>query len=455
MGKKKGGLKKVISVAKKTVQVAQRVAKNPVVRAGAKLVMQNLPKKQQNWVNSGLAMATRANSTLQRSLPAIQGAISSVKNDQTTTERFEWDLISGYSGAVPSNGTFFAEIPIAPYDGAQLATTGGGSPQYEWDKTLQSFYPRFTYYKVKSMTITYTGTAPTTATGTVYIASAEEPATEAPNFTEFTMMERNIKGPVFEPGFSLSCSHDSSWHPIDDSKTFYAPGGAPTSTDKKVHWAGVAFLALTELNLATVRFRVALTLEFKGRNPAFTSTVSTMMFSGSQSGATIALEYLNTLKISQGAPIPRWGIINSTNLPETNLEAGWHFVSAQITSFKASLSATSGIGYLIDIWNLGSSVIGARAALTCNPGWINQTATHAIQSGSGGSLSNVFASETVFTHQMWILAKTQPGDYVVITDLSSLTDQINGGTVLVNDSRLTTSQALALFNKYVAGALPY
>jgi len=100
-------------------------------------------------------------------------------------------------------------------------------------------------------------------------------------------------------------------------------------------------------------------------------------------------------------------------------------------------------------------VIGARAALTCNPGWINQTATHAIQSGSGGTLSNVFASETVFTHQMWILAKTQPGDYVVISDLSSLTDQINGGTVLVNDSRLTTSQALALFNKYVAGALPY
>jgi len=406
MGKKKGGLKKVVSFAKKTVQVAQKAAKNPVVRAGAKALVQALPKKQQNWVNSGLAVATRANSTIQRSLPAIQGAISMVKNDQTTTERFEWDLISGYSGAVPSNGTLLVEMPVAPYDGAALIVTGGGSIQYEWDKTLQAFYPRFTHYRVKSITATYTGTAPTTATGTVYMASAEEPITEAPAFTEFTMMERNIKGPVFEPGFSLAGSHDTNWHPIDATRTW--SGTNSTTTDRKVHWAGVLFLALTELNIATVRFRIAVTFEFKGRNPAYSSAITSMLFAGTGTGNTIANEYANTLAISQGNPIPRWGNANSATYANYNLDAGYHFINIMGTAYSAGAGAASNANNIFDIYNAGSSVRANRVLLMSNLGTIIPSQTSEVQKGNGTSLSTVFAAETLYLAATWALVKSSP-----------------------------------------------
>lgn len=456
MGKKKGTLKKAIQGAKKVVQVAQKVAKNPIVRGVAKVVHQNLPKKQKNWVDSGLNAASKINrvaGTVQRSLPAIAGAITAVRNDQTTTERFEWDLVSGISGAVPSNGLMEINVPLVPYDAYGLSNSGGGTPQVEWDKTLQAFFPRFTHFRVKSFSITYTGTAATTATGTAYMASAEDPTTDIPNFTEFTMMERNIKGPVFEPGFSLACSHDLDWHPIDPSKTFSSI--APNSTDRKVHWAGIAFIALTELNIATVRFRIAATFEFKGRNPAFASVISQALFAGTQTGGAVTNEWQNNLSIGQGGVNPRWNNINSATEANYTLDAGWHLISAQETTFVAGQAAASGTVVLIDIFNNNASVKDAtRVALDWNTGTIIQTATKAPQANVNGTLTNIFAAETLAMTQAWCLVKSKPGDQLVIRDGLGNSDQVNGTTIIMHDARLTTIQATAVWNKYETGALP-
>jgi len=432
-----------------------RIARNPIVRAvGGAVIRTVAPKayaKGEKFVQA--VNKNPVARSIATALPAIAGNIVMSQNDKITTETFEWDLVSWFANPAPSNMSMEINIPLTPYMAAVASQQGtGGTVQMEWDKTLLSYFPRFTHYRVKHFSLQYTGTAATTATGTAYMASSEDPTIEAPNYNEFSMMERNIKGPVFSPGFKLECAHDNDWHTIDPTQNYSTI--VSSSTQRKVHWAGIAFAAFTELSVSTMRIRASVTFDFKGRNPAYSAAMVSILNAGTGTGKTIATEYSRAIMASQGSMVPQWASIAGGFSGQFPIDAGYHLIFCSATSFLAAQGAGSGTDTLVDIYNAGSSVLTSRALIAVNPGSTNCTTTGNVQTWQAGSLTNVFAAETsLHAHVLYVL-KARAGDSIVIKDPTTLSDQANGNIVFLSVTRITSATALSLYNLYTTGPLP-
>jgi len=447
--------KKILGALKGAVKFTRKVAANPLVRTLANEGIKRLPPKARQAVSKASNLVRNARPivrTVMQTLPSSVGNVIISNNDSVTEEKFEWDLITGVyipnSGA-PYNGHL--NIPLTPYK-SFTSSEAGGVATTSWDRILESYYPRFTHYRVKKVELVYSGTAPTNATigqstGSVYFACSQDPTMNAPETSEYSMMEKSVKAPIYGSGATLTANMDKKdWFSLDPTKTYSQIAG--TSTDRKVFWAGIAFIAFSELSVPTVSVRMRTTFEFKGRNPAYEAGSTDLYFMGTNNPQTTPLN--GTLHPSQGSSPPQV-TVNSSNEICRPISAGYRLL--KFLNFTSNASP-GGSGPQVDIQNpLGTSVFTSRELFRI---YTNGTTSSSIvdYQNSSNTITSLTTEAAEITFAL-ILVHAKPGDILVTAPSPVTSDQSNLDLVIVDEMRINDTMASAIYQKYNPGvALP-
>jgi len=413
---------------------------------GVKLMLQGKRSQNKNRKRNSRSNGNRGNTDSLNPVSRIEAPIAAANVSRNIqmggeTVRSVSEFIS-HQG--PTNINQVLTVPLCPW----VAFQDSNGMSINWDPRLIQTYPKYMRYRIKKLECIYTGTGDTTKPVILYIAGARAVLTTAPEIGDFSMVEKSTTFNSWTPN-KFTCQHDSGWHSIDE--TIGIGTGNATNDNRVLFWAGLLFIGisaplLANLDASNIKFELAWTIEFEGRNPAYDTPTMTLF-----SGLTQDLQQSTAVGVTAGSIQSTRRVSSPASGIRRDFRAGYYVIQMTKQGF-----GTTSAGEATEYWDFrnaaGTEVSDARTIVGTSGTSVTVTAVRLIKNAAGTTPTEGL----IWTR--FALIHAQVGDWMFQADAPDTTPgtqsvkEFNSSTIL----RVSESKALAIYSLLTGEtALPF